>query len=73
MLPQLAIIGGLVAFAAACLFVVKSAGRSGDYRPVAQKSGTSPLFFVLLVIFFVGLLFLANSVTGGMVAAALAG
>lgn len=71
MLPQLAIIGGLVAFAAACLFVVKSAGRSGDYRPVAQKSGVSPFFFVLLVIFFVGLLFLANSVTGGMVAAVL--
>ena len=73
MLPQLAIIGGLVAFAAACLLIVKSAGKSGDYRPVTQKSVGSPVFFVLLVIFFVGLLFLANTVTGGMVAAALAG
>ena len=73
MLPQLAIVGGLVAFAAACLLIVKSAGKSGDYRPIATKSDVSPVFFVLLAIFFIALLVLANSLPDGAVAAALAG
>ena len=44
MLPQLAIVGGLVAFAAACLFVVKSAGRSDEIadRRVVMIEGDQP-------------------------------
>lgn len=75
MAPQIIIIAGAVAFAAAVLAIVKSASRTGDYSPVQDRAGrgVSPVFFVLLVAFFVGLLLFANHVSGGMVAAAIAG
>lgn len=75
MTPQIIILVGIVAFCAIVIAIVKSASATGDYRPVTdtRTRGTSPVFVVLLAVFFLMLLFAANVVTGGSVAAALLG
>lgn len=75
MTPQIIILIGIGAFCAVVIAIVRSASSTGDYRPVTdtRTRGASPLFVILLAVFFLMLLFAANVMTGGMVAAAIAG
>ena len=75
MTPQIIILVGIVAFCAICLLIVRSASDTGDYRPVTdtRTRGTSPLFVILLGVFFLLLLYAGNIVSGGAVAAAILG